>query len=31
MTKFHSSCVMHESGDEIHPKIKECVVKALRV
>ncbi len=31
LTKFHSSCVFHEHGEEIHIKIKECVVKALRV
>ncbi len=31
LTRFHSSCVMHEHGEEIHTKIKECLTKALRV
>ncbi len=30
MTRFHSTCVVHEHGEEIHPKINECFSKALK-
>jgi len=30
LTRFHSSCVEHGNYEELHPKIGECFISALR-